>query len=134
MKMNDKKRVIEELVKIMNKQFEENQLKPDQYVVGYYRIDNNELIGYHQSTACQLTEDVLEGKRYNGDNPYEQLAIIAKNLKYILNSSDEDPGFLGFANITRKDFFEGYKDGDIYLKEVYLSDGTPPQQLIYTSE
>jgi hypothetical protein len=129
---NEKEKVVKELVKLLNKQMEENSEQPDQYVVGYYRVKDDKLVGYHLSTSCQITEDILEGKRYWGDNPYGQLETISKNLKYTLESSEEEPGFLGMGNATREQYFEGYRHGDLYLQAVYLSDETPKKPIVYT--
>ena len=134
MKDTDREEVLKELVDLLNKHMNDEIPMENQYVVGYYRVKDDKLLGYHLSTACQLTEEILEGKRYEDidDNPYPQLEIISMNLKYTLDSSEEEPGFMGFANATREQYFEGYVQGEIYLKAIYLSDGTPKKSVIYT--
>ena len=131
--MKDREKVLKELVDLLNKHMNENeQSTENQYVVGYYRVEDDKLIGYHLSTSCQITEELLDGKRYTGDNPYLQLETISKNLKYILECTEEQPGFMGYGNAIREEHFEGYRHGDIYLQAVYLADDTPKKYVIYT--
>ena len=72
--------ILDLLGEALKKNFEENQKKPNQYVVAYYKQSDDSLIGYHASTFCQVTQDILDAKRYSGDNPYSQLETIAKNV------------------------------------------------------
>ena len=131
--MKDKEKILKELVELLNKHMNEDDTPmDDQYVVGYYRVKDDKLLGYHLSTSCQITEEILDGKRYSDDNPYPQLEIISKNLKYILECTKEEPGFMGFGNIIREEYFEGYKHGGIYLQAIYLADGTPKKPVMYT--
>ena len=131
--MEDKEKTLKDLVELLNNHMSEDGSSiGDQYVVGYYQVKNDKLIGYHLSTSCQITDELLDGKRYSGDNPYLQLETISKNLKYILECTEEEPGFMGFGNATREQYFEGYRHGDIYLQAIYLADDTPKKYVMYT--
>lgn len=137
MSKNIKKEVIEGIQKALNKAIQNEQQKPNQFVVAYYNKNNDSLFGYHLSTTCQLTDNILEAKRYNGDNPYEQIAVITNNLKGVFSTPDECPeeykGNLGelfwtLKNDTKNRYYKNIKFEDIYLDAIYLSDGMEPQQ------
>ena len=125
MNIGNKDELAQKLTEVLSKVWDKAQERPDQYVVAYYRVDNEELIGYHASTFCQLTDDILYAKRYAGDKPYEQLAVIAKNVKYVLDGENKGM-FSSLVSHVRKQF-EGLKSGDIYMDVIYLEEGTPKQ-------
>lgn len=130
---NDKKKVTEALVGILRKSHEERQKLPNQYVVAYKKISDDELIGYHASTFCQTTQDILQAKRYQGSNPYPQLEVIAKNLKSVLNFDPEtvekdEYGFWEITKDVKENYFADINKDDVYLDPVYLTDGTPPNE------
>jgi len=125
----NKKEVVKALAEGLKKIWDDQQNRPNQYVVAYKRVDNDELIGYHLSTFCQITPDILRGKRYSGENPYSQLETIANNVKNTLECPLE-PELDGFASIKqniKKEHFADYNVGDVYLDAVYLTEGIPPQ-------
>ncbi len=119
--------ILDLLGEALKKNFEENQKKPNQYVVAYYKQSDDSLIGYHASTFCQVTQDILDAKRYSGDNPYSQLETIAKNVKYTLKESHEGM-FAEINSKIRDEDFKGMKCDEIYMDAVYLADGTPTQE------
>jgi len=114
----------------LKKAFEENQNRPNQYVVAYFRKSDDTLIGYHASTFCQVTNELLSGKRYSGENPYGQLAIIAKNIKHTLDNEHKGM-FAEISNNIRDNDFGGLKSDEIYLDAIYLADGSPKQDFRY---
>ena len=128
----DKDKVVDALVGALKSVFEADQDKPDQYVVQYLRKSDNTLIGYHASSFCQLTDDRLSGKRYNGDNPYDQLAIIHKNITSVLATTAEDTGLFAPLRIQVKNtYFDGLTIDDIYLQADYLDEDTPKQTFVF---
>lgn len=121
----------------LKKVFDENQKKPFQYVVAYKRKDNEELIGYHADSFCQTTQDILQAKRYNGEDPYGQLEIIWKNIVSTLNTTEEDTKKEGISGVFAKlsysikqNDFKGLSKDDIYIDAVYLTDGIEPQRFV----
>ena len=127
-----KKEILSRLTESLQEAFDKRQDMPHQFVVAYYRMDNNELIGYHLSTFCQVTPDILEAKRYADENPYPQLKVIAKNIKYTLDEEpEEDSIFSSITKEVRKDF-GGLKSNEIWLDAIYLEEGTPKQSFKYT--
>lgn len=119
--------------KYLKEAFDKMQERPNQYVVAYYRVSDDSLIGYHSSTFCQVTDDLLRGKRYSGENPYPQLETIAKNLKWTLDT-DHKEGEL-FASVNKsiqENDFGGLKSHEVYMDAIYLADGTPKQSFKYT--
>jgi len=121
-----KQELNQKLAEILKKIHDEEQDKPNQYVIAYYRKDNDRLIGYHYSTFCQLTNDILEAKRYNGENPYKQLRIICDNVKYILTDRNTSSMFYEF-NIQIQKQFHNLSPEDVYVDAIYLADGSPKQ-------
>jgi len=117
------------LGEVLREAWEKQQERPNQYVVAYFRTDNDERIGYHASSFCQLTQDILDAKRYSGDNPYKQLETIATNLRSYL----EDEGDHIFSGICKsvQESFGGLKPEEIYMDVSYLSEGTPKQDCKY---
>lgn len=125
-----KKDILEKLGEAMKEAFDKSQERPNQYVVAYFKKSDDSLIGYHLSTFCQTTDDILEGKRYAGEGPYPQLAIIAKNIAHTLDN--EHTGmFANISNHIKEVNFAGLKSTDIYLDAIYLSDGMPKQDFRY---
>lgn len=106
--------------------------RPDQFVVAYYKQGDDSLIGYHLSSFNQLTQDILEAKRYSGTNPYGQLEVIAHNLKDALDKQlDPDNPFYEVLLLIREDY-KGLNSKDIYLDAIYLAEGTPRRNFKYT--
>lgn len=124
------KEIQEKLTEALQKVWEERQSLPNQYVVAYFRKKDESRIGYHCSSFCQFTQDVIEGKRYSGENPYPQLETIFRNLTSVLEK--EHTGlFSGISNGVRESF-EGLKIEDIYIDAIYLSDDMPKQECRYS--
>ena len=119
--------VIEPLMQQMGKEFEKRQQLPNQYVVGYYRKKDDSLIGYHLDTFCTIGQDILQGKRYSGDNPYSQLEIIWKNLSSTIKDYPHTGMFSAPCNRSREQFGE-LNCKDIYIDVIYLVEGTPTQK------
>lgn len=128
--MTTKENILEKLGEILKGVHDELQSRPNQYVVGYFKQSDNTLIGYHASTFCQITQDILNGKRYAGENPYSQLEIIAKNLKYTLDTEKFEGMFKEVNEGIQKDF-GGLKSTEVYLDAIYLAEGTPKQDCKY---
>lgn len=127
--MEDK--LTEKLVDMLEKVFDEKQNKPNQYIVAYYRMKDDTLLGYHLSTFCQLTQDILKAKRYNGENPTSQLQIIRKNLDYTLDITEEsaEKALMGGINLNIKNkYFEELEKSDVYIDAIPLEEGTPKQK------
>lgn len=130
----DKDKVKEMLIDAMKKAFEEKQSRPFQYVVAYYLTKDDTFLGYHSDSFCNLTQEQLSGKRYSGDNPYEQLAIIRKNLDYTLDMTAEkaENTIFGALNLsTKARYFDGLAKEDVYIMAEYLDDDIPPQKFVY---
>lgn len=134
----DVDKVIDKFMEVLKENFEEKQKEPDPYVVAYYD-ENEQLMGYHASTACNLTQDKNRAKRYHGDNPYPQLAIIRKNLDYTLRA--EDPGeakglkrfFKEMAWKTKQAHYIGKTPEQIFIQAEWLDDDAPKQVFRYTA-
>lgn len=122
--------IITKLSDVLKQVHDDLQKRPNQYVVGYFRQSDNSLVGYHASTFCQITQDILNGKRYAGENPYPQLEIIAKNIKYTLDT-EKFEGMFAEVNKSIQEGFGGLKSKDIYLDAIYLAEGTPKQDFRY---
>lgn len=109
------------------------------FVVKYTNTDGD-FIGYHKSTACQLTDNKYDAKRYEGDNPERQLAVIHKAVKAMFEISDDNVEHEsdGVATIfrrmrlnVRKKYFAAFKDpGEIHLSYEYLDNDAPKQRLV----
>jgi hypothetical protein len=110
------KEVVDAIGEALKKSFEERQKRPDQYVVAYKK-KNEELIGYHADTFCNVTKNIFNGKRYAGSDPYSQLEVIWNNLKYAM---------------SKETYVEKYMPGltidDVYIDAVYLAEGMEPQR------
>ncbi len=124
-------KVIDGLTEYLKKAWEELQDRPDQYVVAYFKVADESLIGYHASTFCQVTDDILKGKRYAGEDPYPQLTTISKNIKDVLNEEKHTGVFAEILGDIKNTHFYGLKPEDIYMDAVYLSEGTPKQSFRY---
>lgn len=125
-------KIVGHAMKAIADEFERRQNNPFQYVVGYYRTDNDKLIGYHADTFCSLVDDILKAKRYAGEDPYAQLAVIRKNLDYTLDITEEkaEKVFLGKINLQVKNkFFSTFAKEDIYINAEYFDKEVPPQRL-----
>lgn len=133
----EKKEVIQKLAEALEKSVQERQNRPFPYVVAYYKTANDELMGYHADSACSLTQERLNGKRYHGDNPYSQLEIIRKNLDYTLkvDPNQEKEGlagvFLNMAKSVKEKYYKDLNKEDIYIMAEYLEDDLPPQKFTY---
>jgi len=100
--------------------------RPNQFVIAYYRKDNDELIGYHYDTFCHIGKDILQAKRYAAEDPYPQLAIVLKNVRTTLE--DDDEGWFGaIASYVKENWGEIEVD-NIYADAIYLTEGTPARQ------
>lgn len=128
--MERKKEVLEKFSQALKQVFDELQNRPDQYVVGYYKQSDDSLIGYHASTFCQLTDDILQAKRYSGENPYPQLKTISENVKSILDKDNSENIFYA-ALEQAKEGFQGLKSKDIYVDATYLAEDSPKQSFRY---
>jgi hypothetical protein len=130
--MNETEKVIDGFLELMKETLEESQKKPFQYVVAYRKTKNDELIGYHLSTFCTLTDDILNAKRYSGDNPYSQINTISKNFRGVINTTEESDGLFSSIHLsTKKNYFDGLLFEDVYLEAVYLDGETPPQKFTF---
>ncbi len=119
------------LMKSMQKTFEEKQNDPHQYVVAYMRQDNDELIGYHYDSFCTVGKDILEAKRYSGEDPYPQLKTISQNLKSILDNPN-NPEDIFYSLVKRnRGLFNNMKSSEVYMDAIYLCEGTPKQSFHY---
>jgi len=130
----NREEVLNTLGEKLQELWKEQQARPTQYVVAYFKKEGDELIGYHSSSFCQVTKDILQAKRYSGEDPYPQLGVILKNLKYTL---DVEGGvhtsiFAAMLNQIKDEDFGGLKSSDIYMDAIYLADGTPTQECRWT--
>lgn len=79
-------------------------------------------------------KELIEGSIYhcmwNGEDPYSQLQIIAKNVAYTLDK--EHTGiFSEINNSIKNNDFGGLKSDEIYMDAIYLAEGTPKQNFSY---
>ena len=126
------KKVVGALMDVMGKTFEENQQKPFQYVVAYKRVADESVIGYHASTFCNNTQNIENGKRYNGENPYKQLQTIDENFKFMMSVKEgTDSLFAPIHLETQKNNYAGLTYEQVYLEAVYLDEDTPPQRFVF---
>ena len=110
-----------------------NRIQNTPYVVSYKRKSDDTLIGYHLSTFCQVTDDKLNAKRYDGDNPYGQLQTIHNNIKNVLSTKEDDDGFFGKVKWEiKQQYFKGLTIDDIYIDAVYLDEDVPKQTFTIT--
>lgn len=121
----------EKIIGALQKVWDERQSLPNQFVVVYKKMADDEVIGYHMSTMCNISKDILEAKRYSSEDPYPQLKIIAENIKHTLNDTDESGMFYILNKHIQEEEFEGLKPEDIYIDAIYLADGTPTQEFRY---
>lgn len=129
-------KLVNAMVEALQKLHEENQKRPDQYVVVYKRKSDESIIGYHLSTFCQITDDILRAKRYSGTSPDGQLATIWKNFSNMMNKTEEDAnkdGLIGLfgklAYETKQSQWKDINRDDVYIDAVYLAEGTEQQPL-----
>jgi hypothetical protein len=128
-----KEAIVGKLVDGLIETFNKEQEKDFQYAVAYIKKSDGSLIGYHASTFCQITEEKTNGKRYSGDNPYNQLGVIHKNITSVLSVQDgENKIFSGLMLEIKKRNFEGLTIDDIVLEAHYLDEGIPKQTLTVT--
>lgn len=126
-------KVVTAVMGAMQERFEEEQKKPFQYVVAYYD-KKDKLLGYHVDTFCNLTQKIENGKRYNGENPYNQLATIRKNLDYTLDMTEEKAKgnlFGGLNMLTKNKFYKDLTRDDVFIEAQYLEEGIPPQRFVW---
>lgn len=127
-----KEEILDKLCDLLNEIFNKQQSEPFQYVVGYFRQDNDELVGYHASTFCQITKDILQGKRYSGEDPTEQLKIIWNNISNVFNKYPRNKSeFFGETQNMVREQFKELELKDIYIDVIYLEEGTPQQNFKY---
>ncbi len=133
---NEKKEITEVLADVLQKMHDEKQNRPNQYVVVYKRKSDDSLIGYHLSTFCQITDDILTAKRYAGESPDKQLSVIWDNFKSMMSTTEEDCKKEGLAGIFRTLSYNTktgqWKDihiDNVYIDAVYLAEGTEKQPL-----
>lgn len=119
-----------EILNILKEIHDKLQDRPNQFVVAYFNKSTDKLIGYHLSTFCQITDDILEVKRYSAEDPYPQLEIIFNNVKYVLDKEEHD-GIFGHVYVSIREQFGGLTTKDIYLDAIYLAEGTPKQDFRY---
>lgn len=112
------------LTDAMGQAFDDRQEKSNQYVVAIFNKHTDELLGYHLSTSCQRTDDKLQAKRYNGDNPYNQLKTISENLRNKFVNYPQTGIFSSISNEIRESYGELNHD-DLYLDAVYLEEDAP---------
>lgn len=120
--------MIEKLQEALQKVFEENQSRPDQYVVGYFKMKDDSLIGYHADTFNNITPELYQGKRYSGLDNASQLTIIWNNFKSLMNYDKKDGIFHGII-MRAKIPFEGLKIEDVYIDAIYLDSDAPKQKM-----
>jgi hypothetical protein len=125
------KKVVGALMDVMGKVFAEDQEKPFQYVVAYKRVADDTVIGYHESTFCNHTQDIEAGKRYNGENPYKQLETIDKNFKHMMNVKESTDSLFAGVHLNTQKTYGGLTYEDVYLEAVYLDEDTPPQRFVF---
>lgn len=127
--------MIKEITDALKKAWEEQQTRPDQYVVVIKRIKDDSIIGYHLSTMCQVTTNILNAKRYAGKNPYNQIKTIFNNIKSCIFEENEEDGikslFIDIFNNTKKEYYQNLTIEDIYLDAIYLNPNIEPQSFRY---
>ena len=127
------KEIIDQVKSMFRSTMKKEQEKPNQYVVQYRKVSDDSFLGYHASSMCQLTDDRESAKRYNGDNPYDQIQTIHGNLKTVLTADlPEDHIFKEIYNSMKKNYYSGLTIKDIYLEAEYLDSNTPPQTFKFT--
>lgn len=129
--MNENEKVVDLFVGVLKDSFDEAQKEPFQYVVEYRNVHDDSLIGYHLSSWCQVGQNRLDAKRYNGENAFGQLNTINKNLTSVLSITDDDTGmFSPMLRDIKETYFSGLKIEDIYLQPDYLEDDCVKQKFV----
>ncbi len=124
-----KEMLVAALTGALEKSFNERQEREFQYVVAYYKTKDDSILGYHASTFCELTQDIIQAKRYSGYNPYPQLQTISKNLKYTLDEEhDERNMFKAAFDHIKKNNFHNLKSSEVYMDAIYLDTDIPKQK------
>ncbi len=126
------KNILESLAQAYQDIKNENQNRPNSYVVVYKRQDNDEIIGYHASTFCQTTKDIFSAKRYSGDKYEEQLSIIWNNFTSLMTKKTDLDMFEKLKNSIREECFPDLKLEQVYIDALYLVDGTPAEEIQVT--
>lgn len=121
----------EEILKILKESWKEIQQRPDQYVVVIKHKKDDNIIGYHLSTMCQVTKDILQAKRYSGLNPYKQIEVIANNIKNCIFKEEKEGIFSELFKSIKKEFYKDINVEDIYLDAIYLNPNIEPQNFRY---
>ena len=116
---------------MLGETFDKLQDRPNQFVVTYYKVSDDSLIGYHASTFCQVTKDIMKGKRYSAEDPYPQLTTISENLKYTLDKEHEGM-FSSINKSIQENDFGGLKSSEVWMDAIYLAEGMPKQSFRYT--
>lgn len=123
----NKKEIIATLMDKLAEAHRESENRPFQYVVGYFNKSDESLIGYHMDTFCSISNNIFDGKRYSGENPAEQLAIIWKNITYTLSKVHEGI-FSDINNSIKEDMFKNASIEDIYIDAIYIDPNNMPKQ------
>jgi len=124
-----KEEIINELLLRLKESFNEKQKLDNQYVVAYFKKDSDELIGYHLDTFCSIGKDILKAKRYSGENPYSQLAIIWRNYESLFRECSE--GMFSVIIKKNREAFESNTPDKVYIDAIYLAKDTPVQNFRY---
>jgi len=82
---------------------------------------------YQINSLLDITDDILNAKRYSSDNPYPQLEVIFKNLKSLFERYPSNGIFSEITNAAKEAFGDITLD-NIYIDATYLEDGIQPQQ------
>lgn len=85
------------------------------YVFKYVKKSDNSVLGFHQSTYCQLSETPVNAKKYNCENPEEQLKTIQNNFKHVVTRTEENKGFLGLAFRVKEEHFQNLSYEDVEI-------------------
>ncbi len=93
-------------------------MEKKQYVWKY--LVKEKFHGYHVSTFCQVTKDLIDAKLYRTGSE-EQKAIIIGNLTTVFNATT---GFLADTQAqTRKIYWKDVKLEDVSIKAIEISEG-----------
>ena len=104
--------------------------RAEEYTVAIKRVSDDSLIGYHLSTLCQITEEMLWGKRYDAAGDVAgQLKIIQKNYDHLVTMTDFSGLFGEHFQKMQQEHFEGIGLGEFYLEPVFLAEGTDKQKM-----
>lgn len=119
----------EEILKILKESWKEIQQRPNQYIVVIKQ--NDKTIGYHASTMCQVTKDILQAKRYSGLNPYKQIEVISNNIKNCIFTEEKGGIFNELFKEIKEEYYKDINIEDIYLDAIYLNPNIEPQNFRY---